>query len=402
MILRNTLHPKPKLFEYYYFIILLIILIQLYIYPGVRLGVVSSIVILFVAFKTIKIVDITRSSILNKLVLGYLFYNTASVILYIYSEIPLSVYFAEWSNSILPISFFYMAHNSVNDDYKFYNNTLIVIIISFILGFYLWITEPPVYRVFMDTTEGPGTDMFFFESLYGLTATGALSVIGFLISTRIIASSSGKGGKLAMLICVIASLLTFRRSSMLALFISFLFMHYLLFWQYNFIKKRYFLLEAIFLISIYNYFVNDYSEFIDSILERGSMVTEAFSERSGTWGYAFQDFSVIFGKGLGSAGHKAIGFSKTLIPDGNYFKMISEIGILGSFLFISIIIAFVFLSIKEFINNYLEVGIVLSICLIGIGSNIFEYQSIAPIFWFSIGRISHNHINKYQLIQIKK
>ena len=380
---------KDKIYEYYYLVILFIILIQLYFIPGIRLGVVTSVLILFVLYNTINRHDILRNTFINHLVLVYLLYNSISIIGYLFSGIPVTVFFAEWSNSILPIFFFYIAYKTSPYDYRFYKITLWVIIFSFVLGFYLWMLEPPYYRVFLDTTEGVGTDMFFFESLYGLTATAAISVIGFLISTKLITESKGKNGKIAMLICIVAAILTFRRSSMLVLFMALIWMHYVGYIKYRFLKKRYFIVEVFFLVGIFYYLINEYREIYENIIERSSMISEAFNERSGTWSYAFQDLNFVLGKGLGSSGHKAIGYSKNLIPDGNYFKMIAEIGILGTLLFFVIIITSLVSGFKDLKYKYLELGILIGICLIGIGSNIFEYQSIAPIFWFSVGRASH-------------
>ena len=102
---------KIRIYEYYYLIILFVILIQLFFIPNIRLGVVTSFIIIFVLYNTINRHDLLKNSDINKLVLAYLFYNTFSVLLYVFSGIPLSVFFAEWSNSILPIFFFYLPSN---------------------------------------------------------------------------------------------------------------------------------------------------------------------------------------------------------------------------------------------------------------------------------------------------
>lgn len=387
MISTSKSSSKDNIYEYYYLIFLFIILIQLFFLPGIRLGVVTACLILIILYKGINKHDLLRNTRINKLVLAYLFYNTISIVWFVFSGIPVAVFFAEWSNSILPIFFFYLSQKADKFNYTFYNITLFVIIISFVLGFYLWMIGAPIYRVFMDTTEGPGTDMMFFQSLYGLTATAAMAVIGFLISTRLVTLSKGKKNKIIMLICIVATILTFRRSAMLVLFIAIIVMHFVGYIKFDSLKKRYFLLELLFLYGIYMFINQNYGDFFENLIERSSMISEAFDERSGTWSYAFQDLSFIFGKGLGSTGHKAIGYSTTLIADGNYFKMIAEIGIVGILIFFAIIINTFVTGLKDFKNKFLELGIVASLCLIAIGSNIFTYQSIAPIFWYSIGRV---------------
>ncbi len=389
---------KNRIYEFYYVIILFIVLTQLYFISSIRLGVVTSVIILLALYNTINKRDLLINSDINKLVLAYLFYNTFSVLMYVFSGIPLSVFFAEWSNSILPIFFFYLPSKEKTENFRFYNITLFVLIISFIIGFYLWINDSEYYKVFMETTEGPGTGLDFFQSLYGLTATGTLGVIGFLISSSLILRSNGKKGKIAMIICLVATILTFRRGAMFSLFIAFIILHYIAYLRFNFLKKRYFIIEMFFIYLIYKYFLSDYVILLENIVERSSEISQAVGERSFTWTYAFQDLTFIFGKGLGSVGHKAIGFSKILIADGNYFKMIGEIGIFGTFLFLAILISSFWNGIKDFKNKYLDLGIIFCICLVGIGSNIFTFQSIAPIFWYAIGRIAFT--NKKQILSI--
>lgn len=394
MIIMLKTFKKERIYEYYYLIILFVILAQLFFIPSIRLGVVTSVIILLVLYNTINRHDILRNSDINKLVLSYLFYNTCSVLLYVFSGIPLSVFFAEWSNSILPIFFFYLSGKEKTDSFKFYNITLIVLIISFITGFYLWMNDSENYKIFMDTTEGPGTGLDFFQSLYGLTATGAFGVVGFLISSSLVLRSNGKKGKIAMIICLVATILTFRRGSMFSLFIAIFILHYIAFLKFNFLKKRYFIVEILFIYIIYKYFLSDYAVLLENFVERSSEISQAVGERSFTWTYVFQDLSFIFGKGLGSVGHKSIGFSKILIADGNYFKMIGEIGIFGTFIFFAILILSFWNGFKDLKNKYLDLGIIFCLCLIAIGSNIFTFQSIAPIFWFAIGRISNSSKNQ--------
>lgn len=394
MTIKLKSFKKERIYEYYYLIILFVILAQLFFIPSIRLGVVTSVIILLVLYNTINRHDILRNSDINKLVLAYLFYNTCSVLLYVFSGIPLSVFFAEWSNSILPIFFFYLSAKEKTESFKFYNITLIVLIISFITGFYLWMNDSENYKIFMDTTEGPGTGLDFFQSLYGLTATGTFGVVGFLISSSLVLRSNGKKGKIAMIICLVATILTFRRGSMFSLFIAIFILHYIAFLKFNFLKKRYFIVEILFIYIIYKYFLSDYTVLLENLVERSSEISQAVGERSFTWTYVFQDLSFIFGKGLGSVGHKSIGFSKILIADGNYFKMIGEIGIFGTFIFFAILILSFWNGFKDLKNKYLDLGIIFCLCLIAIGSNIFTFQSIAPIFWFAIGRISNSSKNQ--------
>ncbi len=378
---------RHSLHEYFYLLLFGVILLQLYFIPSIRLGVATSIIIIFLAINGAGRRSIIFKSIENKIVLAYIVYNTATVALYGVNGIPLSVFAAEWSNSILPVFFYYFAQNNNKKNDAFYQTTLRVLILSFAIGFYLWITESEIYRVFMDTTEGAGTDLLFFQSLFGLTATGAFGVIGFLISADILFKSKGKSGKLTLIICAIAAILTFRRAAMLVLAISIIAIHYIGYYKYEFIKKRYLLVELIILVFVYLAVSAQYGDFIESVYERAGMISEAFEGRSDTWKQAFDMTHLLTGRGLGSVGHKALDFSDTLIPDGNYFKIIAETGVIGFGLFFVIMILAIFRGVGNLRHQYMELGIVLAMSLISVGSNILTYQSIAPIFWYSIGRL---------------
>lgn len=374
---------------------LFVVIFQLFFKPDIRLGLITSLLIFLVAILCISKKQILINTLTNKLVIVYLIYNSISLLWFIFDSIPVSVFWAEWSNSILPIIFFYFPSFKNRNDNKFYKVTLFVLIISFIIAFFLWISDSQLYRNFMDVTEGPGTDMFFFQSLYGLTATGALGVIGFLIASHIFLQSHGKHGKISMLICIASTILTFRRSALAVLFFSLIIIIYIGFIKYRFIKRRFFIFVFIFIIFIYKYLANNYTDFLENLIERTQMISEAFDERSNTWGYAFDKANVLIGGGLGAFGHKAIGYNNNLIPDGNYFKLFAELGVIGFSFFLLIIGQSLKNGLQNFRENYLETIIVIALCIMSIGSNIFTYQSIAPIFWYSIGRLSLSEIKVY-------
>ena len=382
---------KKNLYEYFYVLIFGIILVQLFFVPGIRLGVLTSIIIIFLLFTSISKKVLFKNSFINKLILLYILYNTVSIVWVVFSGIPVAVFVAEWTNSILPVFFFYFAYGDTENKNNFFDITLLILVSSFILGFFLCISNAPLYRVFMDTTEGAGTDLFNFQSLFGLTATGALGVIGFLISAKILFRSGGRNGKLALIICAVAAIMTLRRSALVVLAIMFVVLNFVGFYQCGFLKKRYLILEIVFLCTTYFIVAQEYGDFLMALTERSQMISDAFSSRSSTWKYNPEYSEIFVGKGLGAVGHKAIGYSSSIISDGNYFKLLAENGILGTVIFVLIILSTFQKGIKNLKEHYLELCIMLSMSLIAIGSNIFTYQSVAPLFWYSIGRISRNN-----------
>lgn len=384
-----------KIHEYFYIIVVVVILFQLFV-PQIRLGVITSVIILILMYKNIKRHSLLYNSTINKLVLFYILYNSISILWFLFRGFPVSVFIAEWTNSILPVFFFYFSYPFKKEQDNFYRLTLFALIFSFVIGFILWVMELPLYRAFMDVTEGPGTDLVFFQSLFGLTATGALGFVAFLISFQIIFKSKGKKGKIALLVSLVGTILTFRRSALFVLIASILVMHFIGFFRYSFVKKRYFLLELAFFYGIILLISYNFDGFFVNLFERVSMLSEAFDERSTNWLDGFKQANFLIGGGLGAFGHKAVPYSKVIIADGNYIKMFAELGSIGVFVFLSILASSIFKGMQDLKNKYLEMGIVIGLSLMAIGSNIFEYQIIAPVFWYSVGKIFARNIPKIE------
>jgi O-antigen ligase len=131
-----------------------------------------------------------------------------------------------------------------------------------------------------------------------------------------------------------------------------------------------------------------HSELLVQVLSRLSAFGTAISERSDTWFSAINNSpNIILGSGLGSVGHKALGFTKYYVHDGSYFKILAETGIIGFSLFMTmLILTYVrFYSTKK--DYRLEISIITILLFQAIGSNVLAFQTLLPVFWFSIGRI---------------
>ena len=99
---------------------------------------------------------------------------------------------------------------------------------------------------------------------------------------------------------------------------------------------------------------------------------------------------------MGRYGHKAVEYSDIYIPDGNYFRMIAEIGIIGVLLFFIIILKALYNGFSNIKTHYIQLAIVIMVCMMSVGSDMFSFQLIAPIFWYSIGAC-----NKYSTLHKK-
>jgi uncharacterized protein with PQ loop repeat len=381
-----------KSIDFYYFIIIGIQSLGMFV-PDVRIGVVASIIIVFYMIKYLPKTILFKNYV-DVLVMFFIFYNTFSFFWFLFSGLPISVFIREFSNSILPMFFYFFAKIEYKNNNNFFNVTLYAIVTCFVIGIILFFQQPFYYRSYLDSLDGVGTNIIStsdaFRSLVGLTMTGSLGFVGVVISFNKIIESKGNKGKIALLICIIGVALTFRRSALFVGILAILIFHYLGYFKYNTLRKRYFFIELIILFVISGYLLSNFGDLLTMLGERLMMLSDAVGERSGSWIDGLQYGNLVIGSGLGVFGHKAVEFSDKYIPDGNYVRMLAELGFVGIIVFISIIIGTLFKGFKKLRLHLTEMGIILGLCLQAIGSDIFSFQLIVPILWYSVGRINTN------------
>lgn len=381
-----------KAIDYYYYYIIGIMSLGMFI-PDIRIGVIASIIILFLMIKHLRAVLLFKNYI-DILVLVYIVYNTISFLWFIFSGLPISVFTREYSNSILPMVFYYFAKIDDKKNKNFYTVTLKAILLCFVIGIILFFQQPYYYRAYLDSLDGVGTNIVSttdsFRSLVGLTMTGSLGVVGVVISFSEIIESNGRKGKLALTICMIAVALTFRRSALFVALVTFFVFHYFGYIKYNLLQKRYLVAEVLILFFIILYLSENFGDLLLMLNERMKMLSEAVDERSGSWMDGLMYGNLIIGSGLGVFGHKAVEFSDKYIPDGNYVRMLAELGVIGTSVFMCIMIGTFVKGLKNLRVHILELGIIFGLSLQAIGSDIFSFQLIVPVLWYSIGRVNSN------------
>ena len=382
---------KVNIINYYYLAAVTLYFSAIYFPFLRRVGLFMSLIMLIGIFILFKKKLFSIKSKLDLLVSGYIAYNLLSFFWFItISDLPLSVFYKETSNTLLPIILFYF-FGRLKETISFYDITLYSLVTCFAVGFYYQITLPQNFVEFMTNLDGSRTDptnlLLNYRSFLGLTATGSLSAISVLLSLNILYKSNFKSGKIIFLICFLALILTFRRAALYSGFFAIVWMNMLILIKLKGPKFKFLFIEFFFIILIIYLFISFDPSFVESVLERFYSFSSALDERSGSW---FNGISktknIIFGDGLGVYGHKAVEFSDTTIPDGNYFRIIAELGVFGFLIFISIILTSFYHGFSNFKNNYIELGLIMIICLQAVGSNIFSFQLVAPIFWYSIGR----------------
>lgn len=378
-----------KIFYNYYKIIYLIYFLTVYFYIFIRPGVLSGIILayLFVAIFPLKV------STIDYFVIIYITYSIFTIIFSYFNSVPLISSIQEFSNSILPIIFYFYAKKSKNNKNIFFLKLANATLVTFMLGLY-WYIEFPEYYVkylrYVNFNIEFHKETFRIASYLGSTILGLLSSIVVLISGIEYVKFKMRKHLIIYNISILISLLTMQRSSYINTFLVILYINIIVFKKKKYIEFK--IIEIckyiiiIFVIIMNN---NEY-KLIDSILSRVLKFNSAFVERVGQWkGINDIGMQIIFGRGLGSLSHKAYGITQITISDGGYFKILGELGIIGLFLFLTILIlAFINVVRKYKKENMLVEKFIIIIFLIhSIGSNGLFFQVTAPIFWYSIGRI---------------
>lgn len=380
---------------YYYYIAIFVSFLYLFI-PQIRIGVTCScIMVVLYALHFFKFGENLRyGTVFDILVVLYMLYNCISIFLGdTRTGYSISIGISEYSNAILPCCFFFIARASESKVKGiYYKSFTISILFTYAVGLLFYIFKPAIYTSYMSRT----IVNFYMEtynllprmhSFLGSVSVGLLGCIalGILLFNRVNIPFKA----IAAIMLTVGIVLTKQRASWICMLIIWMF-----FILYYYITKKTkkivpITLAVLFVILIiggykYSAIIQQVDNLINS--RGGLSLYAAFSERNQNFSAVFNDgFSSVVGHGLGSAGHRMMGNSTFLILDGYFFKLIYEIGIIGSSILIVILIASIIISINKRMWHAL---VILSSCIIvALGSSCIAFQLVAPILWFCIGDI---------------
>lgn len=390
--------PNYEIINYYYTIAILVYFSAIYL-PFIRVGILMSLFIILGIFILYKNKKLKLRNYLDVIVLLYILYNLSTIVFYFPTNIPFSVFFKEFSNSILPILLFYFL-GKLNYDNQFYKITLYSISICLFLSFYYQLTLPISFMQRLDIIDGSGTNPLGYLNQYtsflGITATGSLGAIASFLAFILMCQTNLKKGKILFILCSIALILSLRRGPIYSLVFSIFLINIISVFKFRENLKLFFF-EFIIVVFIIFFLIDFNSDNYLLFADRFSSISNAIAERSDSWYEGLsKTFNIVGGDGLGRYGHKVVGFSDIYIPDGNYFRMIAELGIVGFLLFLSIIFTAIYNGLLKIKTHYIQLLIVIMVCIQSVGSDMFSFQLVAPIFWYSIGacnKIDYNSKN---------
>lgn len=162
-----------------------------------------------------------------------------------------------------------------------------------------------------------------------------------------------------------------------------------------------FLLAAIMII----FLISNYIDFdTDFMLARFTSIGEASSERDGQWVSGIENFiSYPLGTGVGQVGHVAVRYEEATsvykgVPDGDYFRLLSEYGFIGGlfylFIILSVFISFIYM---KRVDKIFIVTLIAGNLIQMIGSNISEFYFTNFIYWIIFGYYFSFLNNNYKI-----
>ena len=348
-----------------------------------------------------------RGGFIDTLILTYVLYCLLTGVSYLWNGRPISCYFADISDYLLPILFVYVGLRD-NHGREMYDRFLAALIPIFLLGLLCYLTTPGWYTTRLaeamnnqwyingdvydeESVLSVARFMAFFRTSYPVShfSVFGISIICFnflridkkikytTVSLFVLIVSVVLCMHRVAIACMglflgITLLLSFRRGSLTRLWpVIVLGVGLIAFLVYGVTSERY---QDVF--SMVSNRIEDMS--VGNALKERKQIQEVMS----TWD------NIIFGQGIGSGGAAARAAGYYGITDQNYVKLLYETGIFGC-IFLAYILGLTFFRGIKYYRFYLtEIMIITFILVAMLGSNsLVIYYTYTLLFWYAVGRI---------------
>lgn len=364
----------------YYLMVMFLYLIVLK-QPSFRVGVYSAIIMAVITiFYVLKYGVSLRVSNVEAWIIIYLCIVIFSGVNYIMGEGNVTAFFQTAANSVLPITFFWCGKNGIRFSRKTF---LFSFNICCLIGIYLLIKKPTWYYLFCIEKGYSYTRL---SSCFGSTAVGTLSCIAMLYTIEMIKDNTSIVWKIQYLLSCSFVLLSMQRSAWIAAFLTLIILHYWLL-KWKTIKPYHVGIEIISSIVgcfvFWQYIMNIFNRWILEHKVSGEKSFEIFG-RTSQWIQSIGQSNWLTGSGLGMRGHRA---TVVGVADGDWIRLLCEIGIVGVISLLIIIVISLKNAFWDTKRGIVPAMIIVIFFLQAIGSNVFEFQILAPVFWMSVGEI---------------
>lgn len=394
---------KIKLYEWFYSASMLIYALTLasaHVHPGVIL---SFLIILSAADMLLKKYVNCRATE-DIIFSAYFAYCIISGIWTVIYGIPFRVYAGEVSTTVLPMFFYYAGRQTgtgcdgqdkAEAGGRWYRIFIWSVLFMTLLGLVLYIAVPQFYidflfRSSMISKADAATAHVRMNSVTGSTIVGALSVFAMAASIYFLEKEDRRSrieGAAYLVVSAFTAFMSNQRAAMAVAILVLVYVNLIMFFSFHIFPKKYFLYECgIIAAGIALLALLGHGAFM-KVYYRLVSLPDAFGERSDQWVGAVNNMKNMWlGDGLGSHGHRAAGFAEHVIADGGLVKIYCETGIIGTSLFIFLLLLIIKKSLKKLRSVAPELALIIAALLLSVGSNVLCFELVAPAFWFAAGR----------------
>ncbi|MCR5627495.1 MAG: hypothetical protein K6F99_09255 [Lachnospiraceae bacterium] len=389
---------KINIHDYYYPVMMIVYVLTLISFNIFRPGIVSAVfMVCIVALAFLKgLIPSFKKMSAPDMIMGiYIIYNILSVIWVTVHGYPVSVYLGELFTTALPMIFYFYGRGAGEKERdRFYTVFILSVLFIGIVGIILYITSPAVYLDYLFEHDfiskaDTSTMRVRMQSLIGSTLLGYLGVASMLISMYFIEKEKGKAGKLIFVLSTVIAIMSNQRAAMAAAILIIVYLNVLVFFTYRLADRKYFIGELAVLIAVFAAFAIFFRGVILKIYYRLVSLPQAIGERSDQWvGAANNMTNIWLGNGLGVNGHRAIGINKYVIADGGLAKLYCEMGIIGTALFIFLVILILKRGVRDLKKYSAEAGLIVITLIMCTGSNMLSFALATPILYYTFGVIA--------------
>lgn len=378
--------------QYLYFFGLLNCLCLLSCFINIKLGVLTSIIILFIFVTKFNLKFFIKDSTF----IIYLIANIVSVISFAWNGRPISIFLSAISFNVLPALLYYVGRKMAreNNVVSGMKKMLDAFIVMMSVGTITYLLMPNFYYSYIGVSiesYSYGLGEYRYGSFISSLALGSVGIISVILYFYLFDVLKKWQKMIYLPIILLNVLMCMQRAAWLLSAVSLFVCMLLKFGSEKKARMRIIGIAIILIIILVILWVNRASLFTQTQLEyfesRISSFTlqDMITSRNDQWIKAWEIFkeNPIVGFGLGACGQKAAPYGLAVVTDGNHLRILSEIGVFGFLAFIYMNIKAIVRSIKS--KNYYFALAVITYNIAATGSPVFDqfYSSFA--YWIVLG-----------------
>lgn len=379
----------------WYYLIVVVGYVLTLLSSSVRPGLIASGLLVLMIIQLVLQKRIKVENTIDALMVVFFVYNLLSGIWCIAYGMSASIFAGEFATAALPM-IFYFAGKTIGDNAEdFYKKFILAIIVVGTIGLILFIWAPQFYLDYLfnynyiSKADAP-TMRIRMISVIGSILMGYLSVCGMCAASQLMLEYNGKKYKAALFICCLYAFFSNQRSAMFVAILVLVYVNYLIFFTYKMLPMKLFFAECAAMVIGFITLCIVFFKAVLKVYYRLVSLPGAIGQRSDQWVGAVNNMKNLWlGNGLGASGHRAVYLNDYIVADGGLVKLFCEMGIIGTSVFIYVLILVLKKGSKKLILCAGEIGIIAATLLQSIGSNILEFQLATPIFYFAIGHIAY-------------